>query len=88
MYGLTREEVIRRVEKSDGVYSVLFEQLEKVSGGDVIKNQPTLYVDNERIDEMHYLHVTYPILLRVEVKAENYEKKNTYDEKEEKCKPK
>lgn len=43
----------------------MFEYLEKESGGDVIEKTPELYISNQRIDEIHYLNVPYPIFLRV-----------------------
>lgn len=39
--------------------------MEEVSKGDVIEKLPEIYVDNVRVEEIHYLHVPYPIFLRV-----------------------
>jgi hypothetical protein len=64
-FGLESKEVLQRIQKRDGVYTILFEHLEKVSGGNVIENTPELYISNVDLDEKHYFHVTYPILLRV-----------------------
>ena len=44
---------------------MLFEHMEKQSKGDVIENRPILYIDNEKKDLVHYMHVPYPIFLRV-----------------------
>ena len=70
-FGLSKEEIIRRVAERDGVYTMLFEHLEEVSGGDTIENFPEIYCDNTKIEEIHYLNVPYPIFLRIK-KQDSY----------------
>jgi hypothetical protein len=65
-WSLSKEEVIRRVRENDGVYTMLFEHLEKQADGNVMKNKQTLYIENELVDEEHYMHVPYPIFLRID----------------------
>lgn len=67
-FGLSKQEIIRRVSEGDGVYTMLFEHLEEVSGGDVITKLPEIYCDDTKIEEIHYMHVPYPIFLRIKNK--------------------
>ena len=40
--------------------------MEHVSNGDVITHKPEIYIDDELLDEMHYMHVPYPVFLRIQ----------------------
>ena len=44
---------------------MLYEHMEKESNGDVMTTKPELYMGNKPVDEIHYMHVPFPIFLNV-----------------------
>jgi hypothetical protein len=44
---------------------MFFEDLEALTKGGILPNKPTIFMENEVINDTHYLQSPYPIFLKV-----------------------
>ena len=63
--GITKKDILNRIQNGDGVYSMFFEDLEALTKGGILPNKPTIFMENEVINDTHYLQSPYPIFLKV-----------------------